>query len=67
MIHGCTRLKGAGSNVDTIVHAYVFKWHGCGCNVMTPFVVDLVTAVDLLKYWFCASLHLPMIALEMTI
>ena len=25
MIHGCTRVKGAGSNVDTIVHAYVFK------------------------------------------
>ena len=34
---------------------------------MTPFVVDLVTAVDLLKYRFCASLHLQMIALEMSI
>ena len=40
----------------------------CGCNVMTPLVVDLITTVDLLTSNVdVVHLYLPMIALVMTI
>ena len=41
---------------------------GCGCNVMTPLVVDLITTVDLrTSNVDVVHLYLPMSALEMTI
>ena len=61
----CTTL----SQRQMIVDACVCLWHvKCGCNVMTPLVVELITTVDLLtSNVVFVHLYLPMSALEMTI